>query len=127
MHTRPLGTVTQHTQHTAPAIIAREPSAASVIDGRMPLTGGAISYTKAGTGPAVLLIHGLGGTRHTWEHLIPGLARTRTVIAPDLPGHGRSDPPAAGDYSLGAHACAMRDLQLMLGHPRASIVGHSLG
>jgi pimeloyl-ACP methyl ester carboxylesterase len=93
----------------------------------MPLTGGAISYTKAGTGPAVLLIHGLGGTRHTWEHLIPGLARTRTVIAPDLPGHGRSDPPAAGDYSLGAHACAMRDLLLMLGHPRASIVGHSLG
>lgn len=92
----------------------------------MPLTGGAISYTKAGSGPAVLLIHGLGGTRRTWEHLIPGLARTHTVIAPDLPGHGLSDPPA-GDYSLGAHACAMRDLLLALGHPRASIVGHGLG
>jgi pimeloyl-ACP methyl ester carboxylesterase len=54
------------------------------------------------------------------------LARTHTVIAPDLPGHGLSDPPA-GDYSLGAHACAMRDLLPTLGYPRASIVGHSLG
>jgi pimeloyl-ACP methyl ester carboxylesterase len=126
MHTRPHGTVTQHIQHTAPAVTARKPLAASVVEDRMPLTGGAISYTKAGTGPAMLLIHGLGGTRRTWRHLIPGLARTHTVIAPDLPGHGLSDPPA-GDYSLGAHACAMRDLLLTLGYPRASIVGHSLG
>ena len=126
MHTRPRGTVTQHIQHTAPAVTARKPLAASVVEDRMPLTGGAISYTKAGTGPAMLLIHGLGGTRRTWRHLIPGLARTHTVIAPDLPGHGLSDPPA-GDYSLGAHACALRDLLLTLGYPRASIVGHSLG
>src|SRR6478672_7465548 len=84
------------------------------VDGRMNLTGGAIAYTVAGTGPAVLLIHGLGGTRQTWRHLIAPLARTHTVIAPDLPGHGQSDPPA-GDYSLGAHACALRDLLLALG------------
>lgn len=126
MHTHPHGTITQHIEHTASGVAAREPSGASVVEGRMPLTGGAISYTKAGTGPAVLLIHGLGGTRRTWGHLMPGLARTHTVIAPDLPGHGGSDPPA-GDYSLGAHACAMRDLLLTLGFPRASIVGHSLG
>jgi pimeloyl-ACP methyl ester carboxylesterase len=126
MHTSPNRIVTQHTQHSAPGVTARKPSAASVVQGWMPLTGGAISYTKAGTGPAVLLIHGLGGTRRTWRHLIPGLARTHTVIAPDLPGHGLSDPPA-GDYSLGAHACALRDLLLTLGYVRASIVGHSLG
>jgi pimeloyl-ACP methyl ester carboxylesterase len=124
MHTTPNRTVTQHT--TTPGVTAGKPSAASVVEARMPLTGGAISYTKAGMGPAVLLIHGLGGTRRTWRHLIPGLARTHTVIAPDLPGHGGSEPPA-GDYSLGAHACAMRDLLLTLGYPRASIVGHSLG
>jgi pimeloyl-ACP methyl ester carboxylesterase len=123
MHTSPNRTVTQH---TALGVTARKPSAASVVEDRITLTGGAISYTKAGTGPAVLLIHGLGGTRRTWRHLIPGLARTHTVIAPDLPGHGLSDPPA-GDYSLGAHACALRDLLLTLGYPRASIVGHSLG
>ena len=93
----------------------------------MPLSGGDLAFTMAGTAPAVLLlIHGLGGSRQTWRHLIPALARTHTVIAPDLPGHGESDPPA-GDYSLGAHACAMRDLLLALGHRRASLIGHSLG
>ena len=85
-----------------------------------------MAYTVAGTGPTVLLIHGLGGTRQTWRHLIAPLARNHTVIAPDLPGHGQSDPPA-GDYSLGAHACALRDLLLALGHQRATLVGHSLG
>jgi pimeloyl-ACP methyl ester carboxylesterase len=99
----------------------------AIIESRMPLSGGGLGFTMAGTAPAVLLlIHGLGGSRHTWRHLIPRLARTHTVIAPDLPGHGESDPPA-GDYSLGAHACAMRDLLLALGHRRASLVGHSLG
>jgi pimeloyl-ACP methyl ester carboxylesterase len=92
----------------------------------MNLSGGAMAYTVAGTGPTVLLIHGLGGTRQTWRHLIAPLARNHTVIAPDLPGHGQSDPPA-GDYSLGAHACALRDLLLALGHQRATLVGHSLG
>ena len=88
---------------------------------------GDLAFTMAGTAPAVLLlVHGLGGSRQTWRHLIPALARTHTVIAPDLPGHGESDPPA-GDYSLGAHACAMRDLLLALGHRRTSLVGHSLG
>ena len=96
------------------------------VDARMNLSGGALTYTMAGTGPVLLLIHGLGGTRKTWRHLITPLARTYTVIAPDLPGHGQSDPPA-GDYSLGAHACALRDLLLALGHTRATIVGHSLG
>ena len=96
-------------------------------ESRMPLSGGDLAFTMAGTAPAaLLLIHGLGGSRQTWRHLIPALARTHTVIAPDLPGHGESDPPA-GDYSLGAHACAMRDLLLALGHRRASLIGHSLG
>ena len=54
----------------------------------MRLIGGSIAYMFAGAGPALLLIHGLGGTRKTWRHLIDDLARTHTVIAPDLPGHG---------------------------------------
>jgi pimeloyl-ACP methyl ester carboxylesterase len=94
--------------------------------GRVTLPGGALAYTTAGAGDPVLLIHGLGGTRHTWRWVIDSLATTHTVIAPDLPGHGESDPPA-GDYSLGAHAAALRDLLVALGHPRATVVGHSLG
>ena len=104
----------------------RAAPAERIRDGRMRLAGGTIAYTLAGTGPALLLIHGLGGDRRTWQPLLPGLARTHTVIAPDLPGHGESDAPA-GDYSLGAHASALRDLLLALGHRRVSIAGHSLG
>ncbi len=94
--------------------------------GRVTLPGGALAYTAAGAGDPLLLIHGLGGTRRTWRYVIDSLAATHTVIAPDLPGHGESDPPA-GDYSLGAHAAALRDLLVALGHPQATVVGHSLG
>jgi pimeloyl-ACP methyl ester carboxylesterase len=80
----------------------------------------------AGTGPPVILIHGLGGSRQTWRHLIGPLSRRYTVIAPDLPGHGASGAPV-GDYSPGAHASAIRDLMVGLGLDRASLVGHSLG
>ncbi|MCW2557898.1 MAG: Alpha/beta hydrolase [Mycobacterium sp.] len=98
-----------------------------ITESRIRLSAGEMAFTSAGSGRSVLvLIHGLGGTRQTWRQLIPTLARTHTVIAPDLPGHGESDPPA-GDYSVGAHACAVRDLLLALGHPRVSFVGHSLG
>ncbi len=114
---------------TAPAPRELRPdelSAGATVQGRLRLAGGTIAYTQTGTGPAVLLIHGLGGTRRTWRALIPVLAATHTVIAADLPGHGESDPPA-GDYSLGAHASAMRDLLVGLNHSRATVVGHSLG
>ncbi len=87
---------------------------------------GNISYTRAGQGPVILLVHGLGGTRDTWNRVVGPLARTNTVIAPDLPGHGASDAPA-GDYSLGAHAAALRDLLVLLQLPTATVVGHSLG
>ncbi|WP_157631840.1 alpha/beta fold hydrolase [Catelliglobosispora koreensis] len=88
--------------------------------------GRAVAWTAAGAGEPLLLLHGLGGTRHTWRHLIDGLARDYLVIAPDLAGHGESAAPN-GDYSLGAQACAIRDLLDSLGHERVSIVGHSLG
>jgi pimeloyl-ACP methyl ester carboxylesterase len=90
------------------------------------LATGSLAYTIAGRGEPLLLIHGLGGTRDTWRHLIKPLAATHTVIAPDLPGHGDSDAPA-GDYSLGAHAAALRDLLVAMGYPAATIAGHSLG
>src|SRR3954468_16166789 len=84
---------------------------ANIQDGRIELCGATVAYTISGDGPALMLVHGLGGSRHTWRHLIGGLSRTHTVIAPDLPDHGESDP-LTGDYSLGAHACALRALLL---------------
>jgi pimeloyl-ACP methyl ester carboxylesterase len=76
--------------------------------------------------PVLLLVHGIAGSSQTWEEVIGPLARDYTVIAPDLLGHGESAKPR-GDYSLGAYASGLRDLLAVLGHDRASIVGHSLG
>jgi pimeloyl-ACP methyl ester carboxylesterase len=84
------------------------------------------AYRIAGSGPAVLLIHGIGDSSDTWAELIPGLARKHTVIAPDLLGHGASDKPRA-DYSVAAYANGVRDLLSTLGIESATLVGHSLG
>jgi pimeloyl-ACP methyl ester carboxylesterase len=88
--------------------------------------GRSISYVEAGEGPVLLLIHGIAGTCENWREVVEPLARHHTVIAPDLPGHGASEP-GGGDYSIGALAAGLRDLLLALGHERATIVGHSLG
>jgi len=84
------------------------------------------AYVKVGTGPALLLLHGLGCTHRTWLPVIDSLARRYTVIAPDLLGHGESDKPRA-DYSVGGFANGMRDLLTVLGIDRATVVGHSFG
>lgn len=84
------------------------------------------AYVRAGRGPALLLIHGIGDSSETWNDLVPALAKRRTVIAPDLLGHGLSDKPRA-DYSVAGYACAMRDLLTVLGIDRVTVVGHSLG
>jgi len=83
-------------------------------------------YLVGGKGPLLLLIHGMAGTCENWREVIEPLARHHTVIAPDLPGHGLS-AGGQGDYSLGNLAAGLRDLLLVLGHERATIVGHSLG
>jgi pimeloyl-ACP methyl ester carboxylesterase len=93
---------------------------------KLRLHGDRIAYRLAGSGPPLVLIHGITSSSATWVRVIPSLARNFTVIAPDLIGHGDSDKPR-GDYSLGAHASSIRDLLVALGHERASIVGHSLG
>ena len=84
------------------------------------------AYVRAGPGPALLLLHGLGCDHTTWEPVIESLARRYTVIAPDLLGHGDSDKPRA-DYSVGGYANGMRDLLAVLGIDRVTVVGHSLG
>ena len=83
-------------------------------------------YRIAGSGPPVVLIHGMVNSSRHWEAVALRLARDYTVVAPDLLGHGDSATPR-GDYSLGAHAASIRDLLTAIGIDRATIVGHSLG
>src|SRR5215216_2596256 len=90
------------------------------------LHGHRVFYRGAGSGPVVVLVHGITSTSATWANVLPYLAERFTVIAPDLLGHGESAKPR-GDYSLGAYASGIRDLLIALGHERATVVGHSLG
>lgn len=92
----------------------------------MQLHGHRVIYHTAGSGPPVVLIHGMVNSSRHWREVALRLADRYTVIAPDLIGHGDSATPR-GDYSLGAHAACIRDLLAVLGVDRASIVGHSLG
>src|ERR671917_2646993 len=90
------------------------------------LHGHRVIYRIAGSGPPVVLIHGMVNSSRHWERVALALADRYTVIAPDLIGHGDSATPR-GDYSLGAHAAVIRDVLSAIGVDRASIVGHSLG
>jgi pimeloyl-ACP methyl ester carboxylesterase len=90
------------------------------------LHGHEVVYRIAGSGPPVLLIHGMINSSRHWRELALRLAADHTVIAPDLIGHGDSATPR-GDYSLGAHAAAIRDLLAALEIRSATVVGHSLG
>ena len=84
------------------------------------------AFRHCGSGPALLLIHGIGDSSASWVPLMRPLAERYTVVAPDLLGHGESDKPRA-DYSVAAFANGMRDLLDVLGIDKATVVGHSLG
>lgn len=49
-----------------------------------------MNHTRTGHGKPLLLVHGLGGTRRSWDPVLPALAQAREVIALDLPGHGQT-------------------------------------
>jgi pimeloyl-ACP methyl ester carboxylesterase len=85
-----------------------------------------VIYRIAGSGPPVVLIHGMLNSSSHWRSVALNLAGEHTVIAPDLIGHGDSAAPR-GDYSLGAHAASIRDLLAAVGIDRVTLVGHSLG
>jgi pimeloyl-ACP methyl ester carboxylesterase len=85
-----------------------------------------LAFVRAGSGPPLLLLHGIANTAQTWAGVLERLAATHTVIAPDLLGHGSSDKPR-GDYSVAGYANGMRDLLSVLDIEQATVVGHSLG
>ena len=60
------------------------------------LHGRPVTYAQAGSGPVLLLIHGMAGNFENWQAVIEPLAQHHTVVAPDLPGHGGS-APGGGD------------------------------
>ena len=84
-----------------------------------------LAYERSGDGPAVVLIHALGGSRESWRRQIDQLAKGHTVLAIDLPGHGESPPASA--LRLGALASAIVDLLREEYLGPSTLVGHSIG
>lgn len=91
------------------------------------IEGHRIAYLDEGDGPPVLLIHGIPTSSLLWRDIIPALARTHRVIAPDMLNYGKSDKPERADVSIAAQARLMVGVLDALGIARADVVSHDIG
>ncbi|MET7388645.1 alpha/beta fold hydrolase [Streptomyces sp. NPDC005529] len=127
--------VTQQRANAAPArpaatartTVVKEEMPAGFSEHKVRVGGAGIDYVIGGHGPTLVLLHGYPQTWYEWRHIMPALAEHYTVIAPDLPGAGRSDAPATG-YDKKSMADAIHGLLVQLGKDRnIRIVGHDIG
>jgi 3-oxoadipate enol-lactonase len=84
-----------------------------------------VAVEDEGEGPAVICVHGLGGSSNTWTPLMPALSRHR-VIRVDLPGSGRSQQ-AEGSLDISRYVDVMLQVCTRLNIARAHWLGHSMG
>ncbi|CDO90222.1 hypothetical protein AWC29_26725 [Mycobacterium triplex] len=90
------------------------------------INGVRVRYLDCGSGPAVVLLHGMAASWQWWLENIPALAQRHRVIAVDLPGFGHSDPlPAPAE--MATHARTVLELLSRLGIESATVSGHSMG
>src|SRR5215475_2995797 len=120
----PGNSVTQTQQNVASATgVAQD---ASVADKWTTVYGAKIHYLEAGSGPAVILIHGLGGNTTNWTPTIAPLAQKYRVLVPDQIGFGKSDKPML-NYRVGTLVDFLDGFYKQVGIQKASLVGNSLG
>ena len=87
-----------------------------------------LAYTRAGSGPSLVLLHGLGHRRQAWDAVLDLLTPHRDVITVDLPGHGESPPLDLSRHSVtDALAAELIELTGELGLDRPHLAGNSLG
>ncbi len=89
--------------------------------------GKAVSYWEAGTGPAVMLLHGIGSAGEAWDGQLVYLGQWYRTIAWDAPGYGGSDPLDSDSPDVGDYADMLAGLMDAVGIPAAHLVGNSLG
>jgi pimeloyl-ACP methyl ester carboxylesterase len=92
----------------------------------MDFDGARMRYLQAGSGPALILLHGLMGYSFSWRYAIPALAPYRTVYAPDMLGAGFSDRPQI-DHSMRATALRVLRFAENLGLRSFDLLGTSRG
>jgi pimeloyl-ACP methyl ester carboxylesterase len=85
-----------------------------------------LHFLVAGSGDPVVLLHGYAQNSHMWRPLMAELAKSHTVIAPDLRGFGQSAKPEGG-YDKVTMAQDIHALAKSLGHGRVAVVGHDIG
>ena len=91
-----------------------------MVDGRR------VSYLTAGSGPAVVLLHGIGGNAAQWNAQLDGLAGQYRLIAWDTPGYGESDDPDTA-WRMGDYAGVLAGLLDALELERVHLIGQSWG
>lgn len=85
-----------------------------------------INYAEAGSGPTVILLHGLGGSWQSWHFNIAPLAEKYRVIVPDQIGFGKSDKPLV-NYRIRTYVDFLDEFCKELKIERATLVGNSMG
>ena len=99
----------------------------NLVDGKLSINGSYIHYQQSGSGPPLVLVHGLMGSLADWqERVVPLLTHQFSVLTFDLRGHGESDMPSAG-YTSADMAADMEELLTQLDVEKADVVGHSFG
>jgi 2-hydroxy-6-oxonona-2,4-dienedioate hydrolase len=106
----------QPTPQAAAALAAKEAT----------VYGQKIHYVEAGSGPVVILLHGLGGSNVNWALNVAPLAQKFRVVVPDQVGFGRSDKPLI-NYRVATYVDFLDRLYKELKIERASLVGNSMG
>jgi pimeloyl-ACP methyl ester carboxylesterase len=108
--------------HTYFESAAREVTTESAQLGRL-----RIHYRERGSGQPLLLVHGLMTTSYSWRYVIEPLARGFRVIAPDLPGSGKSEGGPKGAYGAASIAAWIGDFVRALGIEGCLVIGNSMG
>jgi len=109
-----------------PGMAQTAPATPAVASRTANVEGVKLHYLTAGSGPALILLHGYTQTSLMWKPVIPLFAKKFTVIAPDLPGIGDSDIPAQG-LDMKSAAARMHALAKLLGVKKDRVVGHDIG
>ncbi|SCD86400.1 MULTISPECIES: alpha/beta fold hydrolase [unclassified Streptomyces] len=94
--------------------------------GRAAVNGTSLHYRTAGSGPAVVLLHGVPKTGYHWRHLVPKLTPHHTVVVPDLRGLGDSARPVGG-YDSETMSDDIAELMTRLGHATYAVAGEDWG
>ena len=88
---------------------------------------GKLTVDDGGSGEAIVFVHSLAGNTSHWSGQLEHLRKTRRAVALDLRGHGRSDAPKDGEYSIEALAGDVAAIADALNLKRFALVGHSMG